>query len=205
MITDQHARRAEMKQVVLIGPMAAGKSSVAWRLSERTGQRNVPLDQVRWFYFFRAGFDLIEQERRVKEHGSPARLAYWKPFETYAVERVLADFPDAIIDFGAGYTVQDEEGLFARIQAALAPVPHVILLLPSPDLDESLAILTERLPQGMQPEDREEMVCDNRHFLMSPCNAFLAKATVYTGRRPVEEVSEEVLTLIKKDANVDRP
>ena len=36
-----------MSQVVLIGPIAAGKSSIAHLLAKRTGRRNVPLDLVR--------------------------------------------------------------------------------------------------------------------------------------------------------------
>jgi hypothetical protein len=122
-----------MSQVVLIGPMAAGKSSVATLLAERTGRRNVPLDMVRWAYYFKAGFDLAEQRRREHESGRLGRLAYWKPFEAHAVERVLADFPDAIIDFGAGHSVYDDEQLLARVQVALAPVPHVSCSSPRSD------------------------------------------------------------------------
>jgi hypothetical protein len=192
-----------MQQVVLIGPIAAGKSSVARGLSKRTGQRNIPLDAIRWYYFFQMGFDFAEQRRREDEHGLLARFDYWKPFETYAAERVVADFPDDLIDFGAGYTVQEDEALFARVQAALAPVPHVILLLPSPDVEEALTILSERMPPDIPPEHRETDAQINRGFLTSPCNARLATATVYTGRRSVEEVSDEVLALIRTSPNVN--
>lgn len=185
-----------MRQIVLIGPIGVGKSSVARGLSKRTGQRNVPLDLIRWGYFFQMGFDFAEERRRVEEHGPLARFAYWKPFETYAAERVVVDFPDDIIDFGAGYTVQEDEALFARVQAALAPVPHVILLVPSPDVEEALTILSERLPPDIPPEHRETDAQINRGFLTSPCNARLATATIYTGRRSLEEVCDEVLGLI---------
>ncbi|EYD76121.1 putative Shikimate kinase [Rubellimicrobium mesophilum DSM 19309] len=181
-----------MAQIVLIGPIAAGKSSVAGLLAERMGRRQIPLDAVRWYYYFRIGFDFAEQKRREREDGPLARYAYWKPFETYAVEGALADFPDSIIDFGAGHSVQDDEALFARVQAALAPVPHVILLLPSPDLEESLGILSERVP----PDGREEVAELNRGFLTSPSNARLATTTIHTGRRSPEEVCEDILTLI---------
>ena len=181
-----------MSQVVLIGPMAAGKSSVATLLAERTGRRNVPLDMVRWAYYFKAGFDLAEQRRREHESGRLGRLAYWKPFEAHAVERVLADFPDAIIDFGAGHSVHDDEQLFARVQVALAPVPHVILLKPALRLDESLAILGERFP----PEERDEAERENWTFLRNPSNERLATHTVLTGRRKLEEVCEEIMRLL---------
>jgi len=191
-----------MAQIVLIGPIAAGKSSVAECLSERTGQRQIPLDAVRWYYFFQSGFDLGEQRRREREDGPLARFAYWKPFEVYAVERALADFPDSIIDFGAGYSDQEDEALFARVQAALAPVPHVILLQPSADPEESLSILSERV----RPEARDEVAELNRGFLTSTSNAHLATTTLYTGRRSPQEVCEEVLALIEGlDTAFDSP
>lgn len=181
-----------MAGLVLIGPIAAGKSSVAERLAERTGLRQIPLDAVRWYYYFQIGFDLAEQKRREREDGPLGRFAYWKPFEAYAVERALADFPDSIIDFGAGHSVQDDEALFARVKAALAPVPHVILLLPSPDVEEAVRILSERVP----PDGRDEVAELNRGFLTNPSNARLATTTVYTGRRSPEEVCEEILVFI---------
>ena len=181
-----------MVQVVLIGPIGAGKSSVAEVLAERTGRRNVPLDLVRWGYYFQIGYDLAEEKRRVQEYGSLGRFAYWKPFEAYAVERVLADFPDTVIDFGAGHSVYDDEALFARVQAALAPVPHVILLLPSTNIEEAIAILSERA----RPEHREHEARVNWTFLKSPSNGRLATHTVVTGRRPLEEICEEVLALV---------
>lgn len=85
-----------MSQVVLLEPIAAGKASIAPLLAKRTGRRNVPLYLVRWA-------DRAEEIRRVRDHGPLGRFACWKPFEAHAVERALTDFPDAIIDFGAGH------------------------------------------------------------------------------------------------------
>lgn len=57
----------------------------------------------------------------------------WKPFEAYAVERMMADRPLAVIDFGAGHSVFEDETLFERVRVALEPFPNVVLLLPSAD------------------------------------------------------------------------
>jgi deoxyadenosine/deoxycytidine kinase len=62
-----------MAQVVLIGPIAAGKSSVAEVLAEQLGCRNVPLDLVRWAYYFRMGYDLAELKRRERDFGALGR------------------------------------------------------------------------------------------------------------------------------------
>ena len=52
-----------MEPVVPIGPQGVGTSSVAWRLSARRGQPDVPLDEVRWFHVVQAGLDILEQDR----------------------------------------------------------------------------------------------------------------------------------------------
>jgi hypothetical protein len=64
------------------------------------------------------------------------------------------------------------------VRAALAPVRNLALLLPSPDPEESVRILTERraLPAGFDW---------HRHFVTHPSNGALAKLVVYTaGQTP---------------------
>ena len=128
----------------------------------------------------------------MRDHGPLGRFAYWKPFEAHAVECALADFPDAIIDLGAGHSDYDDQQLFARVQAALAPMPHEILLKPSSSLEESLTILGERV----NPEEQEELERPNRSFLTNSCNKRFATHTVLTGRRSLGDECEEVLALI---------
>jgi adenylate kinase family enzyme len=183
-----------MAEIVLIGPTGAGKSTVAELLAERAGLQRVPMDFVRWQYYFRAGYSLEEEARRVAAGGLAARFAYWKPFEAAAVEAVVADFPGALIDFGAGHSFQEDPALFARTAAALARVPHVVLLLPSPDPERSQAHLLARLGRRA---DREPEVADRlRRMLGHPSNARLATATVYTEARTPEETTAEVAALV---------
>lgn len=183
-----------MTQIVLIGPVAAGKSTIARLLSARTGIRNVPLDLIRWNYFYRIGYDRAEEARREAEEGPAGRYAYWKPFEAYAVEQALAEYPDAIIDFGGGASVQDEPDHFARVVRAVAGADHVILLLPDPDPEVSLRLLMARLDP---PAGQADFVAARQAALLtSPCNARLATATVYTVGRTPEETCAEVLELI---------
>lgn len=68
--------------------------------------------------------------------------------------------------------------LFARVQRALAPYPNTVLLLPSPDLEESIHILNERtrdlvgsFGQGFNW---------NEYFVRHRSNYDLAKFIVYT-------------------------
>jgi hypothetical protein len=107
------------------------------------------------------------------------------------VERLLQDHPDCIIDFGACQSVQ-EDPAFAPIERALAPHPNVILLLPSPDLDESVRILRTRTFDGiMGGFDFHE------HFVKHPSNHRLAKYTLYTAGMTPEETCDEIVRLVR--------
>ncbi|MEH2063239.1 MAG: hypothetical protein V7K50_13415 [Nostoc sp.] len=49
-----------------------------------------------------------------------------------------------MIDFGAGHSVYEDDALFKRVQKVLEPYINVVLILPSPNLEESIQILNER-------------------------------------------------------------
>jgi hypothetical protein len=87
-----------------------------------------------------------------------------------------------VIDLGGGHTVSDNPTRFARVQDALAPYPNVILLLPSPDPEESVRVLRTR---------RRTDYLD--YVVRHPCNYALAKHIVYTEGKSLEQIRDEVL------------
>jgi hypothetical protein len=193
--------------LILIGPMHAGKSTIARLLAERWGVRRICMDHVRWDYYREIGYDEARQKEAYERGGAfGGMVAYWKPFEAHAVERLLADVTSAgagatercVIDFGAGHSVYEDPALFARVHKALMPHP-VVLLLPSPDPEESIVILRARRealhPQriGKPPDDVDDV---NKHFVHHPSNGRLAKFTVYTRDRTPEQTVEEIASLI---------
>ena len=180
-----HASRDEpvAAPVVLIGPVSVGKSTVAELLADRLGWPNVSMDAACATYYAEIGFDQAESNRRQQTDGMWAAYQYWKPFETYAVERILADHQEAVIDLGGGHSVQEDPALFARVRAALARVRNVVLLQPSPDLEESVRILTVRRPP---PEGFDW----HRHFVTHPSNHSLAKLIVYTTGQTAEQTCD---------------
>ena len=130
-----------------------------------------------------------------RKGGLPGRIpATGKPFEAHAVERLLADHQDCVIDFGAGHTVYEDETLFARVEAALQPYANVVLLLPSPDLEESVRILRTR-------EDWDGMADGfdfQEHYVKHPSNYRLAKHTVYTKGKTPAETCDEIIAVTGK-------
>lgn len=183
--------------IILIGPMSAGKSTLAGLLAEKLGLPRYEVDEDRWTYYKEIGYDEAAAAQIARsDQGMVGLLRYWKPFEAHAVERVLADHSGCVIDFGAGHTVYEDETLFARVQRALAPYPNVILLLPSPDLDESVKVLNARFSELLTREigSVDPALLDvNAHFVKHPSNARLAKRVIYTQHKTPDETCAEIL------------
>lgn len=182
------------QDIILIGPVRTGKTTLARLLSEKLGLPHVELDKLRWDYYREIGYD-DDVARHIRQTGGFVALVfYWKQFDAYAVERVLAGHQNCILDFGAGHSVYESKELFARVQAALAPYPNVVLVLPSPNADASIQILNERTSdlvgafgQGFNW---------NEYFVRHPSNYDLAKFTVYTEGKAPEETRDDILRLV---------
>jgi len=186
--------------VILIGPLAAGKSTIGKLLGEALNVPALELDDLRWGYFAEMGYNSDHSEQLRREGGLKARGVYWKPFEVYSVERVLQDYPAGyVLSFGAGHSVYDDPTHLEWAQKVLAPYPYVILLLPAADTGESLRLLTERFHQlvpDCAEEDLKQVVELNRYFVEHPANACLATHTVYTGGKSPVETCGDILELL---------
>lgn len=193
---------SEKRSIILIGPMSAGKSSIAQLLSEQLALPWIEVDEMRWDYFEETGYDHEKVKAMMDAGGGYAEMfAYWKPFEVHALERVLQDHDRGIFDFGAGYTVQEDEALFARVQNAFAPFEDLFLLLPSPDVGESLEVLDTRLTALLEKElgsTFPEAFELNEHLIRHPSNQQLAQKIVYTADKTPEECCLEIIALLKK-------
>lgn len=176
-------------EVFLIGPIGAGKSTLGKLLAQRLGRPQIALDDIRWDYYKEIGYDETVQQEINEQEGFVGVYRYWKPFEVHAVVRAIQDHHDCVMDFGAGHSVHENDADFARIQALLAPYPNVILILPSPDLDESVAILEER------NTPRIGEVSLTRYLATHQAFRTLATHVVYTQDNTPEEISEEIVHL----------
>ena len=181
------------KTVILIGPMSAGKSTVARELGKLTKMNRVPMDRVRWYYYLKDGFS-IEKEESIGSFTEV--MAYWKPFEVKAVKRVVKDFPNTIIDFGAGHSHYTDEDQLKQVKEALASVKNVILLLPSQSKEESLKICSERFSKMVGREMAQTEIDANRAFIYDKSNEELATQVVFTKDKSPEEIAREIYELL---------
>lgn len=182
--------------IILIGPVRTGKTTVGRLLAEQLGLPNITLDDLRWEYYAEVGYDpdLAQQIRRTG--GFVALVFYWKLFDAHAVERVLADHRNCIFNFGAGHTVNENSVFADRIRRALAPYPNVFLILPSPDPEESIRILDARTAD--LPGAYGQGFNWNEYFVRHPANYELAKHIVYTNDRAPQETAVEILATAGK-------
>ncbi len=185
--------------IILIGPMCAGKSTLAELLSRKLNIRNVPMDDVRWFYYYKNGFDLLEQ-KKCKSFEEVVR--YWKPFELNAISGLLRDFPNAIVDFGAGHSHYAQSEQLEVARCLLDPYPDVFLILPSSDKEESVKILNQRFADLILKEQRREPTESeleiNREFVFHKSNHLLAKKIFYTEHMTAADTTDEMIHFLRE-------
>jgi hypothetical protein len=184
--------RDEPDSVILIGPVNTGKSTLGRLLAQELGRPQAKLDALRDKYYSEIGFDQMVV-RRIRAMGTAWEFFnYGQPFHPHGVERVLADYPRSVIDFGAGHSVFTDETLLKRVEKALAPYPNVILILPSADKTETKRLLRERSNRMFAKMNELD-----EHLARHPSGPALAKIEVYTEGKSPQQICDEVLTRVK--------
>ena len=180
-------------KIILIGPISTGKSTLSKLTAKKLGIPTRHMDQVRFSYYKEIGYDEELAQKIGTEEGFLGLYRYWKPFEAYAVERLLSEDEELVIDFGGGHSVYEDDQLFARVQHVMAPYPYVFLILPSPDKERSIQILNERT--GRIVSNGFDF---HEHFVKHHSNYDLAKHIVYTEGKTPEETCVEIAELIAR-------
>ncbi len=176
--------------VILIGPVNAGKSTIAVLLADHLRVSRASLDEVCWDYFQQeADYDEAVARQHFERGGQTRALEYVIQFYPGAVERIVAGYPKSVIELGAGHSVYDDANQLARVKGTLSPYPNVVLLLPSPDPDESLHILKARWSNPCP-----EIVEMNEHFVRHRSNFELATILVYTKGKAPDETCEDIVS-----------
>lgn len=174
--------------VILIGPVNAGKSTIGALLAERLGVGRASLDELCFDYFTEAGYNPEVAREHFERGGQAGAEEYMVRFYPHAVDRILAGYPETVIDFGAGHTVYDDPEQLGRVKRALAPYPNIVLLLPSPDSNESIRILN-----GRESNPYPEVVALNEYFVRHHSNRRLATIEIYTERKTPHETCDEII------------
>jgi len=181
-------------EIILIGPSGSGKTTIAELLYWRTMLPHRSMDQLRWAYYDEIGYDWGVAKKSHVEEGFWGLYRYWKPFEAYAVKRLLEDFKESIFDLGGSHSVFEDDDLFEQVRKVLEPYPFVILLMPSPDKEESIRILNARCNYA---SDDQRVV--NEHFVHHHSNYDLAKHIVYNKDKTPEQTCDDILQWVRSN------
>jgi shikimate kinase len=177
-----------MEPIILIGPINAGKSTVAELLAERLSMPLYSLDAEAQQYAVPLGYD-IEQYNSMKEENLVAAYEYRRGFYDDLVMQFLKAHDQGILDFGAGHPVVSDPRKQQRINDALKPYQNIFLLMPMPDVQESLAILRQRNAVTPGQTDLNELYFKNGNKTFWE----IAKHVVYTEGKTPAQTCEEIV------------
>jgi len=178
----------DAKEIILIGAQSVGKTTIGKLLSQQLGIPQMSMDELRWKYYEEVGWSQEQQQQIAKKEGFVGVYRYWKQFDVHAVERILQEHKNCVIDFGAGHSIFDEAEDLKRVSELLTPYANVIHILPSPDIQESIAILNARRARTINGIEAIE-------FLISqPSYDELATHIVYTDGKTHDESRDAVLS-----------
>lgn len=171
--------------ILVMGPIGVGKTSVSKELAKRTGKKLIEMEEEKKRIYTHIGFSLKKCEEKYEKYGIMGWYQYQKPFELYSVKVLLEENNDAIIDFGGGQSVYDNEEQVKEFLNIMKIQKHSFLLMPYEDEDMSLKLLSTRYE-----EDDTEL---NRVFINSKTSRQAAKHIIYTGQKTISEIVNEIL------------
>jgi shikimate kinase len=130
--------------IVLLGPMCAGKTTIAKRLSRAAGIAHLNIDQCKFKYFESIGYCDQDAEYCYKKDGIRGLYNYNKPFELNALRNFLCINSNCIFDLGAGFVEYEDSEMQKEAFDLLAAFSNVILLLPQSNIQKSCESLKAR-------------------------------------------------------------
>jgi hypothetical protein len=180
-----------MKDIILIGPVAVGKTTTAKLLSEKLKKPLISMDDLRFGYYKEIGYNDDHRNELLEKAGIMAIYQYGKIFDAYSVERILEDHQDCIFDFGGGNNASGFNFEIDRIKKALNPYENIVLLTPSPDKEESIKFILKR--RNMTPGQRELI----EYLVYDDSYCKLAKHTVFVKDKTPEDICNKILSITK--------
>lgn len=184
--------------IILIGPLATGKSFIAEKLSLATGLCKHPVDKLKWYYRHKNGYNLSTSTQILRTQGFEALISFaQKYFGPNDLENLLHTFC-GIVDLGATDTHCQDLSQLQRLIDVFNPFKNIFLILPSANERKTIEILEERLIKRYEHNDLKRPVLAsylkmNRLFIQSESARLLAKHVIYVEDKSTNEIVHEIL------------
>ncbi|MBZ0280898.1 MAG: hypothetical protein K8L97_09160 [Anaerolineae bacterium] len=183
--------------IVLVGPPGVPLMAIGEQTAKLLG---LPLHSpdgftdAEWEQF---GYNSTADIKAWAEGGAYASYRLHMPLRVHVVGIMLNRAERSLIVLPSNYVVQEEADLLHETKALLDNITHVILLTPSPDVNENALLLDADL---VNFPDWSEV---NAYWVNNPSNERLAKHIVYTKGKTEEQMRDEILALRQDGAKSD--
>ena len=187
-------------EIILIGPMAVGKTTVSLLLSAKMNICNLPIDDVKWYYLLKNGYSISKANTILLDKGFQAKMKYfYNYFGIKEIKRILKDFKGGVFDFGATHTYFENVKVFKEIKKAFSPFHNIFLLLPTNNSDVNCSILKERMSFRYKYSDKKQQILKsyfkyNEKLIRSNTYCDLANHIIFTEAKSLNQICDEILS-----------
>lgn len=185
---------------IIIGPWAAGKTTSGPVIAEALNTDFTDLDNRTQLYGAELGWSIEQLIYRNSEVGMQASESEWEEIRAHCVSRILEDFPNSVISFGASFTDYTDPQFEDSVRRTLLNDPRpVILLLPLLCRQKSIAVSQERAAQrGVDwVEDRKGFAS----WYASRMAFEVADFVVTTHNVEVKNIAKQVADFVRSRTN----
>jgi hypothetical protein len=183
------------REVVLIGPVMSGKSTVGDLVAAHLGVPHIDVDHVADPYYARSDWSVTRFEADERARGLEVAMLAAEDAMVAAAVGTLDDYTDCVFSFGAAHSHYRSPAHFERVRRALVPFANVVLLLPGPDVDSSVAVLRRRCRDAGGRAWTNSGYDALARWVADDCNRRLATVTVFTNGRTAVETAAELVEL----------
>lgn len=180
--------------IVLLGPIAVGKTTVAKKLSKKLNMPYVSYDLIKLNFFKEVGFSEDIKQKIVGKLGWKGVYRYYCLFNPYAVSKVLHQFNNCIIELGGCSTMCEQVNQKQIIKKAIAEVENSFLLMPYPCAKKTIKFLNSRT-NWKNNENLNQEIVNNLFF-----NNF-SKNIVYTKKYSPDVICQKIINKINIPSN----
>src|SRR5437588_12055545 len=122
------------ESIILIGPIGAGKSTIAELLSKRLSIPWYSLDAEAQKYAEPLGYK-IRRWHAIKRRDLFRAYEYRRSFYDDIVVQFLATHDHGILDFGGGHPIVPDRNKQENIKNTFKPYRNIFLLMPTTDVE----------------------------------------------------------------------
>lgn len=188
-------------EIVLMGPMSSGKTTLAKKISKMTGIAHLNIDCIKWDYFSYYGYEEACAEKEYSRDGIRGLHEYYKLYEIKTLRRVFSKYKDCIFDLGAGFTVYNHSAHQSAVNSMLSIFHNKFTILPHAEYDKSRKILLKRFINKFKDDDELENILSStpgfhlndyflKHYYETPDLGHI----IYTANKSTKTIAKSIIS-----------